>query len=668
VLTNTTSQALSSIDCTESQDTGYTSGKAFAITVVTVDGKKVEKDTANAYYVMAQAAAADGVNLAIVSGFRTMAQQQQLYSCYVNCSCNNCNLAAKPGYSNHQSGHALDLNTSASGVLSWLNAHGASFGFKRTVPSENWHWEWWGGGPGGGPCGGGASLAPLMGTLNGSTSTDIDGDKTADACARAAKGVVCSTSGDGFASTVDGPALSDQSGWNKLQYFGTLRMGDIDADGRADLCARAAAGVSCWLSDGSAFPEPVPGPAWSDAQGFDDMKYWSTMRLADVNGDAKDDLCIRTASDFRCHPSSGKGFGPAITGPALSNASGWGEERFYATLRMADVNGDGKADVCARASAGFSCWLSDGEGFSKKVPGPELSDASGWGNVEYWSTIHMADVNGDGKADVCARAAAGVRCWLSDGAGLLEPISGPELSDAKGWNKPEYYSTLRFADLDGDGKADVCARSAAGLRCWLSDGQGFPTQVVSEELSDAKGWNKPEYYSTIRVGNANGDARADVCARGAAGVFCWQFDGTGFSPPVAGPEWTDAGGWNKSLYYSTLQVAGGCVPSPEICNQADDDCDGEVDEDDVCGGNGTGGSGWSGGGGIAGSAPGSGGNGASSAQPATEGDDAGCACRAPQSLPSSGRASFVALLGLAALGLFRRRQSRSVGANKEVVG
>ena len=146
-------QALSSIDCTESSDTGYVSGNPFPITLVTVDGKKVEVQTANAYYVMAQAAANDGVNLKVVSGFRTMAEQTYFYNCYINCNCNNCNLAAKPGYSNHQSGHALDLNTSASGVFAWLQANGGTFGFKKTVASEDWHWEWWGGGPGGGPCG-----------------------------------------------------------------------------------------------------------------------------------------------------------------------------------------------------------------------------------------------------------------------------------------------------------------------------------------------------------------------------------------------------------------------------------------------------------------------------------------------------------------------------------
>lgn len=149
-----TSREQGLVTCGTRQDTGYRSGSSFTITVVTADGKPVEQDTANAYAVMQQAAAAAGITLSVVSGFRTMSEQQVLYACFVNCNCNNCNKAAQPGYSNHQSGHALDLNTSTPGVLNWLTAHGASFGFTRTVPGEPWHWEWWGGGPGGGPCGG----------------------------------------------------------------------------------------------------------------------------------------------------------------------------------------------------------------------------------------------------------------------------------------------------------------------------------------------------------------------------------------------------------------------------------------------------------------------------------------------------------------------------------
>jgi len=147
-----TQEELSSHSCKMSGATGYSSGNAFDIKVVTVDGKKVEWKTANAYLRMAEAAAKDGVQIRIVSGFRSMAEQKYLYGCYTSCSCNSCNLAAAPGYSNHQSGHALDLNTSAPGVYSWLSNHGGHFGFKRTVPSEAWHWEWWGDDKGTGPC------------------------------------------------------------------------------------------------------------------------------------------------------------------------------------------------------------------------------------------------------------------------------------------------------------------------------------------------------------------------------------------------------------------------------------------------------------------------------------------------------------------------------------
>jgi LAS superfamily LD-carboxypeptidase LdcB len=157
----TTSEALSSLSCNMSSTTGYQSGNDFKIKVVTVDGKKVEWKTANAYMAMAKAAAKAGVQIRIVSGFRSMAEQQYLYGCYVNCSCNGCNLAAKPGYSNHQSGHALDLNTSAPGVYSWLSKNAGKYGFKRTVPSEAWHWEWWGSDDGRGPCNGKTLKAKL---------------------------------------------------------------------------------------------------------------------------------------------------------------------------------------------------------------------------------------------------------------------------------------------------------------------------------------------------------------------------------------------------------------------------------------------------------------------------------------------------------------------------
>ncbi|MFO0594149.1 MAG: M15 family metallopeptidase [Myxococcaceae bacterium] len=187
-------------DCSERQDTGYRSGNAFPITVVTVDGKPVEKDTANAYSVMQAAAAADGVSMFINSGFRTMAEQQYLYACYVNCNCNSCNLAAQPGYSNHQSGSALDLNTANGAVFNWLNAHGAAYGFRRTVPSEPWHWEYFGGGPGGGPCSAPPPPPPCDRTA-GAFTFSCDGVQPGQVCVNVDEPADPDTWGDNFVCT-----------------------------------------------------------------------------------------------------------------------------------------------------------------------------------------------------------------------------------------------------------------------------------------------------------------------------------------------------------------------------------------------------------------------------------------------------------------------------------
>lgn len=119
---------------------GYVEGRAVRIVVTRIDNKPVEVRTAAAYRRMYEAARRDRVLLRIVSGFRTMEHQEALYRAYRR---GRGNLAAIPGHSNHQSGHAVDLNTSAPGVLRWLNRNAARYGFRRTVPTEPWHWEWW---------------------------------------------------------------------------------------------------------------------------------------------------------------------------------------------------------------------------------------------------------------------------------------------------------------------------------------------------------------------------------------------------------------------------------------------------------------------------------------------------------------------------------------------
>ena len=118
---------------------GYVNGQARTITLKSIpNGKAMRSDAADAYNRMYAAAKRAGVTLTPVSGFRTMAQQQYLYQLYLQ---GRGNLAARPGYSNHQGGIAVDINMTGA-ASSWLRNHAAQFGFRRTVPSENWHWEY----------------------------------------------------------------------------------------------------------------------------------------------------------------------------------------------------------------------------------------------------------------------------------------------------------------------------------------------------------------------------------------------------------------------------------------------------------------------------------------------------------------------------------------------
>jgi len=121
--------------------TGYVNGVARNITVSPIpNGKVMRSDAAAAFNRMHAAARAAGINLHVNSGFRTMAEQRALYRAYQN---GTGNLAAKPGYSNHQGGIAVDINVGGTGTSTyrWLAANARNYGFVRTVPSEPWHWE-----------------------------------------------------------------------------------------------------------------------------------------------------------------------------------------------------------------------------------------------------------------------------------------------------------------------------------------------------------------------------------------------------------------------------------------------------------------------------------------------------------------------------------------------
>lgn len=123
---------------------GYVRGSRVELDLADIGGGyQLGKDAAAAYLRMAAAALAAGITLRVNSAFRSMAEQTRLYALYLAGG----NLAAKPGYSNHQSGIAVDIDSyDAQGrpnaASYWLAQNAGRFGFKRTVPEELWHWEY----------------------------------------------------------------------------------------------------------------------------------------------------------------------------------------------------------------------------------------------------------------------------------------------------------------------------------------------------------------------------------------------------------------------------------------------------------------------------------------------------------------------------------------------
>lgn len=139
--------------------------------------------------------------------------------------------------------------------------------------------------------------------------------------------------------------LSDESGWSDVTNYASLRHGDTDGDGAADLCLRSDANVSCWGWNGAEFVER-DGPEWSDAMGWNTSARYQTFRVADVDGDGLEDLCARAELGWRCHLSLGDSFGEeAVTLDDLDDASGWTAPQYYSTI-LSSGSACGSVEIC----------------------------------------------------------------------------------------------------------------------------------------------------------------------------------------------------------------------------------------------------------------------------------------------------------------------------------
>jgi soluble lytic murein transglycosylase-like protein len=96
------------------------------------DGKPMRPDVALAFDRMAAAARADGIDLIVVSAFRSDAEQARLFAAHPDPK-----WVARPGTSLHRLGTELDLGPAS--AYGWLAAHAGGFHFLKRYAWEAWH-------------------------------------------------------------------------------------------------------------------------------------------------------------------------------------------------------------------------------------------------------------------------------------------------------------------------------------------------------------------------------------------------------------------------------------------------------------------------------------------------------------------------------------------------
>jgi hypothetical protein len=266
-------------------------------------------------------------------------------------------------------------------------------------------------------------------------------------------------------------------------------------------------------------------PAFQNWGGWSLDAGWSDMQVADVNGDGKADVVARTSwGDWYVARSTGTSFVSQSWGTWISSA-GWHN------VQAADVNGDGKVDIVGRASSG--AWyvaLSTGSSFVNQYWGV-------WDSRAIWQNVQIADVNGDGKADIIGRAVSGA--WyaaISSGTSFVSQSWGE-------WNPAANWSNVRVADVNGDGKADVVGMTSSGA--WyaaISTGTSFANQAWGA-------WAPGAGWSFVQVADVTGDGKADIVGMASSGAWYAAIStGAGFINQLWGQ-------WNPSAGWQNVQVA-----------------------------------------------------------------------------------------------------------------
>ncbi|MEO1085937.1 MAG: VCBS repeat-containing protein, partial [Acidobacteriota bacterium] len=176
-----------------------------------------------------------------------------------------------------------------------------------------------------------------------------------------------------------------------------------------------------------------------------------------------------------------------------------------------DVNGDGRADYCRLLGDGptarLSCALASVNGFDGEFSSPAPFDFG------YPEVRRFADVNGDGRADYCRTVGnppdVFLSCALAGDTGFGHYDFNSEPGIFIGREAPHRRD---FADVNGDGRADFCRTLGVSidvLSCLPAGETGFTAAEIQSATTfsfDFGFQNFPRQFVDI-----DGDGQAEYC-------------------------------------------------------------------------------------------------------------------------------------------------------------
>lgn len=216
------------------------------------------------------------------------------------------------------------------------------------------------------------------------------------------------------------------------------------------------------------------------------------------------------------------------------NAGGWRKERHLRFL--ADLTGDGILDIVGFGENNVFMSLGKGDGtfapLKVIVPNDLTYSGGGWRIEKHPRTL--ADVTGDGRADIIGFGDAGVYVALNNGDGTFQ---APKLAIkdfgavAGGWSVDKHP---RFAvDINGDGRADIVGFGDAGVYVAISNGDGTfqpPRLVIKDFGYVAGGWRVDKHPRFVV--DVTGDGAADIVGFGENTTWVAYNDGKGNFGPI----------------------------------------------------------------------------------------------------------------------------------------